>query len=77
MRLFLLGNQVITSKYIIMNNKPEYQSLSNRPIACTFCGAHVDGRIVESVDQRTKKVEKNIRWQCGRCGNLVRQGKVA
>jgi len=59
-----------------MNNRPEYQSLANRPIACTFCGAHVDGRIVENVDQRTKTVEKNIRWQCGRCGNLVRQGKV-
>jgi hypothetical protein len=58
-----------------MNNKPEYQTLSNTPIACTFCGAHVQGRVSESVDSRSKKVEKTIRWQCGRCGNLVRQGR--
>jgi hypothetical protein len=60
-----------------MNNKPEYQSLTNTPIACTFCGAHVQGRITESFNQQTKKPEKMIRWQCGRCGNLVRQGKQA
>jgi hypothetical protein len=60
-----------------MNNKPDYQILTNQPIACTFCGAHVQGRIVESVNQKTKQPEKNIRWQCGRCGNLVRQGRAA
>ena len=59
------------------NNKPEYQTLSNTPIGCTFCGAQVQGRIVENYDQRSKKTEKNIRWHCHNCGNIVRIGKLA
>jgi hypothetical protein len=55
----------------IMNNQPEYQTLSNKPIGCIYCGATVIGKV-----SQTNQGEKQIRWQCDRCGNLVRVGKV-
>jgi hypothetical protein len=58
-----------------MNQKPEYQSLSNKPIACTFCGAQVNGKVTETMDPRTKTTDKLCKWTCGRCGNLVRVGR--
>lgn len=57
------------------NNKTDYQSLNNKPIGCSFCGAHIQGQIIESRDPRTKKIEKQIRWTCKNCGNLVRIGR--
>ena len=60
-----------------MNQNPEYQTLVNKPIACTFCGAQVNGRITENLNPHTKESEKLCKWQCARCGNLVRMGKVA
>jgi hypothetical protein len=59
-----------------MNLKPEYQTLANKPIACTFCGAQVNGRVLETVDPKTNTSEKLCKWQCARCGNLVRVGKL-
>ena len=35
-------------KYNNMNNKPQHNTLSNIPIGCTFCGATVHGKILES-----------------------------
>jgi hypothetical protein len=60
------------------NNKNEtnYQQLSNRPIACTFCGAEVRGQVRESVNPSTKQTEKICKWNCSRCGNLVRIGRI-
>lgn len=55
-----------------MNNKPEYKSVSNIPIGCTFCGATVFGKVMESHN----KSEKQIRWVCPRCSNLVKVGKA-
>jgi ribosomal protein S27AE len=55
-----------------MNNKPEYKSVSNIPIGCTFCGATVFGKVMESHN----KSEKQIRWVCSRCSNLVKVGKA-
>lgn len=60
-----------------MNLKPDYQTLTNRPISCTFCGAQVNGRIIENTNLQSKESEKLCKWQCPRCGNLVRVGKVA
>jgi len=57
------------------NQKPEYQTLANKPIGCTYCGNHVQGKIEEQYDPRTKVVNKLIKWNCGRCGNVVRIGK--
>lgn len=54
-----------------MNQQPEYQTLTNKPIGCIYCGATVIGKVVQGAQQ-----EKQIRWQCDRCGNLVRVGKV-
>jgi hypothetical protein len=59
-----------------MNNTPQYQTVENRPISCTFCGAQVHGKVNERVDQRTKQVVKECRWACGRCGNIVKIGNV-
>lgn len=57
------------------NNKQLPQSLTNKPIGCTFCGNSIpNGRVMESVDPRTKKVSREIRWTCGRCGNVARRG---
>jgi hypothetical protein len=59
-----------------MNNTPKYQTLENRPIACNFCGAHVQGRITEKKDPKTNEIIKECRWTCGRCNNLSRIGNV-
>ena len=59
-----------------MNNTPQYQNVENRPIGCTFCGAHVQGRINEKVNPKTKQVVKECRWVCSRCGNVVKIGNV-
>lgn len=59
-----------------MNNNPQYQTLENRPIACTFCGASVQGRVTPKQDPRTKSVVQECRWTCGRCNNLVRIGNL-
>jgi hypothetical protein len=59
-----------------MNNLPEYQAVDNRPIGCSFCGAQVQGRILDTIDPQTKEPTKECRWICGRCGNLVKVGKL-
>ena len=59
------------SKYNNMNNKPQHKTLSNIPIGCPFCGATVHGKILESNNS-----EKQIKWVCPRCSNLVKVGKV-
>jgi hypothetical protein len=59
-----------------MNNKTEYQSVNNRPIGCHFCGAQVQGRVTESKDPKTNQLSQDCRWVCGRCGNLVKVGKI-
>jgi len=59
-----------------MSNIPQYQTLENRPISCTFCGATVHGRINERIDPSTKQVVKECKWICGRCNNMVRIGNV-
>ena len=59
------------------NQKPDYQSLTNRPIGCQYCGERVMGQIVEVYDPATKKENKLIRWNCHRCGNTVRVGRPA
>jgi hypothetical protein len=56
-------------------NDKQQQSLSNKPIGCTFCGNTIpNARIIESVDYKTKKVVKELRWTCGKCGNVARRG---
>lgn len=57
-----------------MNNKPQYQSLNNTPIGCTFCGATVFGKILENKTS-SGETEKQIKWVCPRCSNLVKVGK--
>jgi hypothetical protein len=57
-----------------MKNNPQYQLVENKPISCTFCGASVMGRIVESKDPRSKQVIKECKWICSRCGNLSKVG---
>lgn len=59
-----------------MNNTPQYQTLENRPIACTFCGAHVQGKITEKKNPKNNEIVKECRWTCGRCNNLSRIGNV-
>ena len=59
-----------------MNNKPQYLAVENRPIACSFCGAHVNGRVTDKQDSSSKEIIKECRWVCGRCGNLVKIGVV-
>lgn len=58
-----------------MNNTPQYLSVENRPVPCSFCGATVNGKITERKDY-SKEVIKECRWVCGRCGNLVKVGVV-
>ena len=59
-----------------MNNTPSYNTVTNRPIACTFCGANVSGQVSPIQNQQTKETENICRWVCSRCGNLVKVGKV-
>lgn len=54
-----------------MSDKSEHQTLTNRPIGCIYCGATVIGKVTQIAPN-----EKQIKWQCDRCGNLVRIGKV-
>jgi hypothetical protein len=60
----------------MMNNNPQYQTLENRPVACTFCGANVQGKVSPKQDPKTKAIVQECRWSCGRCGNLVRIGNL-
>jgi hypothetical protein len=55
----------------MQNNKPEYQTLSNKPIGCIYCGATVIGKVTQINNK-----ESQIKWQCDRCGNLIRIGKM-
>jgi C4-type Zn-finger protein len=55
-----------------MNN-----TVTNKPIGCTFCGANVQGQITQVQNPYTKAVENICRWVCSRCGNLVKTGKVS
>lgn len=57
-----------------MNTNPNV--VANRPIGCTFCGAHVQGQVQQVQNPVTKVVENVCRWVCSRCGNLVKMGKV-
>jgi hypothetical protein len=59
-----------------MNNKPQYLTVENRPVPCSFCGASVNGRITPKQESSSKEVVKECRWVCGRCGNLVKIGVV-
>lgn len=59
-----------------MDNKPKYMSVDNRPIACSFCGATVNGRVTPKIDPSTKETVQECRWVCSRCGNLVKIGNV-
>ena len=59
-----------------MNNTYQYSTVENRPIACNFCGAFVQGHITEKKDPKTNQVVKECRWACGRCGNLSKIGNV-
>lgn len=59
-----------------MNINPSYNTVSNRPIACTFCGAHVNGQVNQVKNSNTQEVENICKWVCSRCGNLVKVGKV-
>jgi len=54
-----------------------YQTVVNRPMPCSFCGATVNGKIQEKLDPRTKEVIKECHWVCARCGNVSRVGKIA
>jgi hypothetical protein len=55
---------------------PQYQIVQPTQVACTFCGANVHPRINEIHNPQTKEVTKECRWSCGRCGNLVKVGRV-
>jgi hypothetical protein len=59
-----------------MNNISQYAQVENRPIACNFCGALVQGRISEKLDPKTNETTKECRWVCGRCNNLSKIGNV-
>lgn len=58
------------------NNKPQYQNVANRAIGCTFCGAHVNGKVTPIQNPKTKEVVNECRWVCSRCGHLVRIGNA-
>jgi transcription elongation factor Elf1 len=59
------------------NKKPEYQTLNNRAMECTFCGHNVRGQVSEQTDPKTRQSQKLVRWNCDRCGQTVRIGKLA
>lgn len=59
-----------------MNNIPQYLTVENRPVPCSFCGATVHGKITEQKNHSSKEIIKECRWVCGRCGNLVKVGVV-
>jgi hypothetical protein len=51
-------------------------TVTNKPIGCTFCGASVQGQVTQIQNPYTKQLENICRWVCSRCGNLVKMGKV-
>ena len=55
---------------------PQYQQLANKPIACSFCAAEVRGQVRENYNSLTKQTEKIIHWNCTRCGNVIRRGRI-
>lgn len=57
-------------------NIPQYAIVQPTQISCTFCGAAVQPKINQIENPQTKQVEKEARWSCGRCGNLVKIGRV-
>jgi hypothetical protein len=59
-----------------MNQSAQYQSVANKPIGCTFCGATVQGKVNQSTNPKTKQIVKECRWVCSRCNNLVKIGNV-
>jgi hypothetical protein len=59
-----------------MNNNTSYNTVTNVPIGCTFCGAHVSGKVSSVQNPQTKQTESICRWVCSRCGNLVKVGKL-
>jgi hypothetical protein len=59
------------------NERSAYLNVQNKQIGCTFCGSTVRGRVVENTNPQTKKPEKHVHWNCDRCGNRVKIGKLA
>lgn len=60
-----------------MIQQPQYMSVENRPIPCSFCSATVNGRVMEKIDPASKETTKECRWICSRCGNLVKVGTIS
>jgi hypothetical protein len=52
-----------------------YNTVVNRPVPCTYCPSTVHGRIVKTKIAPDKE-ETICKWICGRCGNLVKVGKI-
>lgn len=59
-----------------MDNTPSYNTVTNKPISCTFCGAQINGQVTQVQNSATKQIENICKWVCYRCGNLVKMGKV-
>jgi len=59
------------------NTSYGYQTLINRPIACIFCSATINGRVQERKDPKTKEIVKECHWICNRCGNVSKVGNLA
>jgi hypothetical protein len=59
-----------------MIQQAQYLTVENRPIACSFCGATVNGKVTERMDYNSKETVKECRWTCPRCSNLVKVGVV-
>lgn len=60
-----------------MIQQAQYLTVDNRPISCSFCGATVNGKIIERVvNPNSKETVKECRWICSRCNNLVKVGVV-
>lgn len=58
------------------SNIPQYQTMENKPIGCTFCGAFIQGKVTPRINTQTKQVVNECRWVCSRCGNLTKVGVV-
>ena len=59
-----------------MIQQTQYLTVENRPIPCSFCGATVNGRVMEKTNPNSKEITKECRWICPRCNNLVKVGVV-
>jgi len=46
------------------------KNIENRQVGCTICGNAVRGR--ESSQETRGGILHEIRWTCGKCGNLIR-----